>query len=415
MTQPAPLSRRPMPGKTEFVAMMALLMALNAAAIDIYIPALTDIGQALAAGGENRQQFIITVYVLAFGVSQIVYGPLADRFGRRKTLFAGLLIFILASVGASFAGTFQQLLLWRILQGIGAASTRVIVTAVVRDRFAGADMASVMSLVMMVFMIMPVIAPNLGSLILIFGNWRLLSVFVCVSGLTALIWTALRLPETLPPDQRRPIRGRRLAESFRIVFTNRLAFGYTMALGTFFGALFSLIVLAEQLYTETYEKGPAFTLYFALVASLMALASFVNSRLVQMFGARRLAHGALVIFIVLHVLYLILTVTFHGIPPFGIFIGLMILTMACFGFVGANLNSIAMEPMGHVAGVASSVIGAFQMGGGMLIGGLVGAFYDGTLYSFVIGNLLSASVALGLVAFAERGRLFYQQPSGVSD
>ena len=393
-------------GYVEFVAMIALLMALNAAAIDVYVPALQEIGTALGVADENRRQFVITAYVVGFGGAQIIYGPLSDRFGRRRVLFGGLGIYLAGAVAAVFVPTFEALLVTRLIQGIGAAATRVIATSVVRDRFNGARMASVMSLVMMVFMVMPVLAPNIGSIVLAFGDWRELSGFMVVFGLIALVWSWARLPETLDPANRRELRLKPVAEAFRIVLTNRIAFCYTLAMASFFGALFAFIGQAEQIYTGIYGIGPHFTIYFSLVALFMAASSFANSRLVARFGIKRLSHGALLGFIAVAGLHLALAIAFGGATPFPLFLALFIAMMCCFGFVPTNFNAMAMEPLGRVAGVASSVLGCAQTLGGGLLGAAVGYLYDGTLIPLLAGFLGLACVSLCCVLAAERGRLF---------
>ncbi len=390
----------------EFVAMIALLMALNAAAIDVYIPALQDIGSALGVTDENKRQFVITAYVIGFGGAQIIYGPLSDRFGRRPVLFAGLGIYLVGAVAAIFVPTFEALLLTRLVQGIGAAATRVIATSVVRDRFGGAQMASVMSLVMMVFMVMPVFAPNIGSVVMAFGTWRELSGLMFLFGLGALIWTWARLPETLHPADRRALRIKPVYEAFRIVLTNRIAFCYTLAMASFFGALFAFIGQAEQIYTGIYNVGPHFTIYFSLVAVFMAASSFANSRLVARFGIRRLSHGALLGFIIMAGTHLALALYFGGATPFWMFLTLFIGMMCFFGFVPTNFNAMAMEPLGHVAGVASSVLGSAQTLGGGLLGAAVGYMYNGTLIPLLTGFLALALMSLVCVLIAEKGRLF---------
>jgi DHA1 family bicyclomycin/chloramphenicol resistance-like MFS transporter len=390
----------------ELVTMVALLMALNAAAIDVFIPALQEIGATLGVTDENTRQLVITSYVLGFGAAQIVYGTLSDRFGRRPVLFAGLGIYVLASFAAIFSPTFGVLLAFRALQGVGAAATRVIAVSIVRDCFGGARMASVMSLVMMVFMTIPVLAPNLGQIIMAFGSWQEIFVVTGVVGAAALVWSALRLPETLHPEDRRPLTVKRTAEAFRIVLTNRRAFGYTLATALIFGVLFSFINQAEQIYTKIYDIGPAFTLYFSMVAIFMAAASFTNSKLVERLGMRRLSHGALVAFTVLSVLQLVISTVLGGIMPFWLFLGMMTLTFCMFGFIGTNFNALALDPLGHVAGTASSVLGFMQTLGGGLLGALIGSFYDGTLLPLYAGFSVLSLGSLACVYYAEGGRLF---------
>ncbi|MFQ3254865.1 MAG: DHA1 family bicyclomycin/chloramphenicol resistance-like MFS transporter [Loktanella salsilacus] len=397
----------------EFVAMIALLMALNAAAIDVYIPALQDIGSALGVVDENKRQFVITAYIIGFGGAQIIYGPLSDRFGRRSVLFAGLSIYLLGAIAAIFVPTFEALLFTRLVQGIGAAATRVIATSVVRDRYHGPQMASVMSLVMMVFMVMPVFAPNIGSAVLVFGTWRELSAFMFLFGLAALIWAWARLPETLNPADRRPLRIKPVAEAFRIVLTNRIAFCYTLAMASFFGALFAFISQAEQVYTGIYNIGPHFTIYFSMVAVFMAASSFANSRLVSRFGIKKLSHGALLGFIAVAGLHLGLAMAYGGATPFPLFLTLFVIMMCFFGFVPTNFNAMAMEPLGRVAGVASSVLGSAQTLGGGLLGGFIGYLYNGTLIPLLSGFLGLACLSLICVLVAEKGRLFGAAPRAV--
>ncbi|SPJ25327.1 multidrug effflux MFS transporter [Palleronia abyssalis] len=390
----------------EFVALVAFLMALNAAAIDVVIPALSTIGDAFDIGGSNERQFVITAYVLGFGGAQIIYGPLTDRYGRRPVLFAGLLIYIVGALAAIWSPTFGALLGARLVQGIGAASTRVVATALIRDRFEGAAMASAMSLVMMVFMIMPIVAPNIGALVLAFGDWHGLGLAMALVGIAALIWSVVRLPETLDPADRRPLTGKRVAEAFRIVVTNRQAACFTGAMAAFFGILFAFINQAEQIFTVTYGKGAGFTLYFSLVAVFMAGSSFANSRLAGRFGIRRLSQGALLAFMLLGGLHLVLAIAYGGATPFPLFLVMFILSMCCFGFVPPNLNALAMQPMGHVAGVASAVLGAAQTLVGGILGALVAYLYDGTLIPLLAGFLGLSALSLALIAVAERGRMF---------
>ncbi|MFZ5963473.1 multidrug effflux MFS transporter [Thalassococcus sp. BH17M4-6] len=395
----------PMP-QWEFVAIIALLMALNAAAIDVYIPALADVGAALGVTDENHRQWIISAYVMGFGGAQMIYGPLSDRFGRRRVLFTGLGIYVVSALAMVIAPTFGVLLALRVVQGIGAAATRVVALSVVRDRFNGAQMASVMSLVMMVFMVVPVFAPNLGSLVLIFGDWHALSIIMGLFGLVAFVWAFMRLPETLRPADRRELTARRVFEAFRIIFTNRQAFGYTLATGAFFGVLFAFIAQAEQIYTQIYGMGPMFTLYFSLVALFMAGSSFANSRLVERFGTRRLSHAALTGFVAIGALHLGLAYVYGGSTPFWLFLGILIPQFCLFGFIPTNFNSLAMDPLGHVAGTASAVLGTVQTLGGGLLGAFVGYFYNGTLIPMLTGFTVLGLASLGLVAMAERGKLY---------
>lgn len=395
----------------EFVAIVAFLMALNAAAIDVYIPAITDISQAFGLTNANAGQFVIGAYVVGFGGSQMIYGPLSDRFGRRPVLFFGLAIYCAAALAAAFSLSFEMLLALRFIQGIGAGATRVVALSVVRDRFKGEAMAQAMSLIMMVFMVMPVFAPNLGSLVLFLGDWRLLAGAMFLIGAAAFLWSFLRLPETLRPEDRRELNGARVFEAFKIIFTNRRAFGYTLATGAFFGVLFSFVSQAEQIYTEVYGIGPEFTLYFALAAFFMAAASFANSRLVKVLGSRRLSHGALLAFALFAALHFALAAASGGALPFVWFILLLIPQLGLFGFIPANFNALAMEELGHVAGTASAVLGTVQTLGGGLIGAALGYLYNETVLPMFGGFAVLGVLSLTLAAYAEGWGLFQRRRS----
>ncbi|MBB3999178.1 multidrug effflux MFS transporter [Aureimonas pseudogalii] len=390
----------------ELVTLIACLMALNAAAIDIFIPALTNISQSLALTNPNQAQFVISSYVLGFGVAQIVYGTLSDRFGRRPVLLFGLGVYVLASIAAIFSPTFGVLLFWRLMQGVGAAATRVIAVSVVRDCFGGARMASVMSLVMMIFMAIPVVAPNIGQIVLLFGNWREIFIFIAAFGTLVTLWAYVRLPETQHPEDRLPLTAKHVTDAFRIVLTNQRAFAYTMSTALIFGVLFAFINQAEQIYAHVYDLGPAFTLYFSAGAIFMAAASFSNSRLVERFGMRRLSHGALCLFIVFSAIHLGVALAYGGVPPFAVFLPLTILTFCMFGFIGTNFNALAMDPLGHVAGTASSVLGFMQTFGGGILGAAIGYFYNGTVVPLLLGYVALSIGSLGCVLVAERGQLF---------
>ena len=399
------------PSRRELVTLIASLMALNAAAIDIFIPALQDIGAALSVEDENRRQFVITSYVIGFGGAQLVFGPLSDRFGRKPILFAGLGIYIAAALASTVAPSFALLLTFRLIQGIGAAATRVVAISVVRDCFGGRQMASVMSLVMMVFMAIPVIAPNLGQLILLVGSWREIALGTAIFSIGVLLWTTLRLPETLAPEKRRPLTAERTLYAFREVLTTRAALGYTLASALIFGVLFGFINQAEQVYTEIFELGPTFTLWFSAVAIVMSAVSFVNARLVERFGMRRMSHAAIVLFTVFSAVQLAVALWLGNDQPFWIFYVLIVPTFCCFGFIGTNFNALAMDPLGHVAGTASSVLGFCQTLGGGICGAIVGYFYNGTLVPLFTGYIVLSLCSLGLVLVAERGQLFERRYS----
>lgn len=388
----------------EFIGLCASLMALNALAIDIMLPALQQIGASLGVEQPNHRQYVITAYIVAFGVAQLFFGPVSDRFGRRIPLLAGLAIYIAGAFAATLAPTFEVVLLCRFVQGIGAAATRVIAISIVRDAFGGRRMAEIMSLIFMVFMAIPVVAPGLGQLIMLFAEWHLIFAAMGAGALAVTLWAAARLPETLHPEYRRPFSARAITGGFRIVLSNRAALCYTGAGMVIFGALFGFINSAQQVYVELYDLGKLFPVVFAAIASLMALSNFANSRLVGAFGMRRLSQFALLAFMLISSLWFAFSLA--GPVPFPLFITLFTLDMLAFGLLGSNFNALAMEPLGHVAGTASSVLGFTQTFGGGVIGTIIGQAYNGTVTPLAAGFCIVSILAFAMVFIAERGKLF---------
>ena len=400
---PAPAGTKTLP-RWEFIALMAALMALNALAIDIMLPAMQQIGESLGVADENQRQLVVTAYVVGFGGAQLFFGPISDRWGRRGPLLVGLCVYVLAAFAAAFSPTFGWLLALRFIQGMGAAATRVIAVSVVRDTFGGRQMAEVMSLVFMVFMVIPVIAPSIGQLVILFAEWHAIFLVIAALGLVFTIWSALRLPETLRPENQRPFTLASIAEGFRIVVTNRMSFCYTIAATAIFGALFGFINSAQQVFIGIYDTGTMFPLLFAMVAGMMAVSSFLNSRFVGRFGMRRLSQAALIGFLI--VTSIIFVLSLLGPIPLPLFIGLFALAMFQFPWIGSNFNAMAMEPLGHVAGIASSIQGFVTTLGGGIIGALIGQAFDGSVMPLSAGYAGAALFALGCVLVAEKGRMF---------
>lgn len=390
--------------KAEFVAVMALLMALNALAIDIMLPGMSQIGAALGVADENTRQYVITAYLLGFGVMQILFGPLSDRFGRKLPLLAGISVYVAGAFAAAFAPDFETLLFFRLIQGAGAAATRVLTIAMVRDVAGGRAMAEIMSLVMMVFMAMPVVAPALGQAILLAFNWHWIFVFMAAGGLGAMAWMGLRIPETLAPENRRSFSATVIAEGFRAVLTNRLSLWYTLATASIFAALFGFINTAQQIYVGIYGLGNMFPLVFAGVAGTMSVFSFLNARIVHRYGMRRVSHAALLVFIAASSLIWVLSLS--GTVPLALFLALFTIAMCAFGMMTPNFAAIAMEPLGRMAGVASSVQGFMQTVAGALLGAAIGQTFDGTVTPVMASFALVSAASLVFVLVAEKGRLF---------
>lgn len=393
-------------GKREFIALAAFLMATNSLAIDIMLPALQQIGSSLGVTNENHRQYVVTAYLIGFGSAQLIYGPLSDRFGRRLPLLIGITVYVVSAFGIALIPSFAGLLALRFIQGLGSAATRVITISIVRDVFGGRLMAEVMSLIMMVFMIVPVIAPGSGQIIMLVSTWHMIFVFIGTMATLVGLWMYFRLPETLKPENVRPLTIRSVASGFRMVLTNRVALCYTLASTFLFGALFGFINSAQQIYSGIYGLGVYTPVAFGGVALFMALSSFINSQLVGRFGMRRLSHAALLGFSFITFIWMLVQLYGPAPMPFPLFMLFFALAMFQFGWIGSNFNSLAMEPLGHVAGTASSVLGFMSTVGGASIGAGIGQYFNGTATPMVIGYFTVSLIGLVFVLAAERGRLF---------
>ncbi|MAT33843.1 MAG: Bcr/CflA family drug resistance efflux transporter [Ponticaulis sp.] len=390
----------------EFVAMTACLMALNALAIDVMLPALSRIAVALDAPSENDAQYIVLVYMIGFGISQLFWGPITDRFGRKPVLRVVLIGYVVTALGCTLSDTFNALLVWRLMLGIFAGGTRVIAVSVVRDLFVGRGMARIMSLVMTVFMVVPILAPMIGAQIMnVIDLWQSTFGVLATGGLIMLFWSWFRLPETRPEDRRTPINLKAVSKAYWTVFKTREALGYMMASGVIFGALIAYISASEQIYTDIFKlSAEQFTLCFAIIAGSMSVATFSNSRLVERLGQRLISHIALIGFTVFALILVAQTIIFG--PNLIAFMVLFSLVFMNFGFMGPNFNSMAMEPLGEVAGYASGVLGFASTTMAALIGGSIAHQYNGSMVPVLWGFVVLGVVAFLIVFITERFKLF---------
>lgn len=391
------------PGFREFVVLMASLMALNAMAIDAMVPALPAIGEALNVLDENQRQLVVSLYVFGFGTTQLIYGPLSDRFGRKPILLACLILYAAFALLSALAASFTLLLAARMAQGAAAAATRVLVVSIVRDRYEGPAMARLMSLVFLVFLAIPVIAPAFGQLVLLIASWRWIFLGLGISAAIIFAWSLIRLPETLHPEYRRPLSVRAVWDGTRETLTNRQSLGYTLAFMLMMGALMGYINSIQQIVFDVFRQPDLIALVFAGVAGPMAATSWLNSRLVERIGTRRIAHLGLILFTALSALHLLIDEMGESMTVFVLMQGLV---MACFGLASANFGALAMQPLGHVAGTASSVQGTIGTIGGALIGLAIGQSFDGTTIPLVAGFLIAGAAGLAIVLWTERGKLF---------
>ncbi|MEO5578917.1 MAG: multidrug effflux MFS transporter [Sphingomicrobium sp.] len=402
----------PRPGSREIVAMLAGLMALNAFAIDAMIPALPAIGADLGVAADNDRQLVVVAYMFGFGSTQLLWGPLADRFGRKPVLAAGVLLYVAFAFLCAFAWTFPLLVAGRVAMGASAAVTRVLVVTMVRDLFDGEEMARTMSLVFMVFMLVPVLAPSVGQGILLVGPWRAIFGVLGVYGLVMALWSWRRLPETLHPEYRRTLRAREIASAMGATLKERQSLGYTLALTVTFGALTAYIASVQQIIFDAFKAPGAIGIAFAAIAAPMALTSWLNSRVVGTYGMRRVGHGGAIAFAGVTLLHL--AVAAAGYETLTLFIILQGLAMAAFAFTTSNLSTLAMEHMGPIAGTASSVQGVIATIGGAAIGLGIGRAFDGTALPFLIGMAICAALALMAVVVTEPRRLLERLPRTTS-
>jgi DHA1 family bicyclomycin/chloramphenicol resistance-like MFS transporter len=390
-------------GFREFLVLTALVMACQAIAVDTMLPALPAIGRDLGVRDANLTQWVITVYIAGVGIGQLFWGMLSDRFGRRRVLLIGLTLYVLAAAAVGLAGTFEALLAWRFAHGIAAASM-VISRSVIRDLYGGRQMARVMSLTFIVFIMVPIVAPSIGQLVLLLAPWRALFHVFCAFAAAVLLWVYFRLPETLHPEYRMPLTAAHVARAVSRVVADRASVWYTLAVALMFGSIIGYVGMMPQIFASVFHRPSLMPTVFASCAASMGIASYFNSRVVERFGMRIISQAGLLIFIAatgLHALVAALRA-----ETLGTFIVLQGATMGCFGLIMANFGAMAMESMGPVAGIAASLQGCAGTSGGALIAALMGQQFDGSTLPLALGALLCGLISLGFVLFAEGGRLF---------
>ncbi len=402
MTAPSQVAR-PI-GFAEFIALMAALTAMVAMSIDVILPALSDIGRDLAADSPNDRQLTVTMFFLGLAVSQIVYGPLSDSFGRRFGIFLGLGIYLAGTALCLFSETLPVLVAGRIIQGIGAAGPRIVANAIVRDRYSGREMAKVSSLIMTIFVVVPVLAPLLGQGLLLFVPWRGIFWFLAIFALIAFVWSAMRLEETLPPSARSPFRPRPIFEALKLILSNRLAVGCTLSMGFVFTAFLAFLSSSQQILGETYGLGPLFPITFSALACVVGFSSAINAALVMRFGMQRLSTIGIAGVGLASLAYALWSVGV-GMPPLWAAILWLAISVGSIGIIFGNLNAMAMEPLGSVAGVAAGAIGSVGSLMSSVLGTAIARSYDGTALPIALGFVGCSVAALVLLQWATKERV----------
>lgn len=393
-----------MPGRTEFIAIIAGITMLIAFAIDAMLPALPQIGRSLGVALETRWSLVITAFTIGFGIAQLFVGTLSDRYGRRVMMLGSLVVYVATSLLAAASSSFALLLAARAAQGVGAAGGRVLVQSVVRDRFEGREMAQIMSLAAALFMAAPILAPFLGTAILAVAPWHWIFVVLAMFGALAFVWVFVRLPETLHPEYRRPISLSSIAEAGRIVFADRQSVGYTIGMMSLMVAIQGFLTTVTLIFDETFKRPDLLPFGFGIMAGSMMVASLINASIVMRLGMRRIGHAALIGFTMLAAIHA--AVALAGVESLVSYIVLQSAMMVCFSLCAGNFGAMAMEHMGAVAGTASSIQGSVSAVFGALGGALIAAFFDGTTFPLYAGITIAGVVAIVAALWAENGRLF---------
>jgi MFS transporter, DHA1 family, multidrug resistance protein len=385
----------------EFVALVALTTSLVAMSIDTMLPALGQIATDLPLADPNDRQLVLTLFFAGLSFGQFVFGPLSDSTGRKPALYIGIALFIVGGVCCALAPTFAVMLVGRALQGFGAAGPRIVAVATVRDLYSGDAMSRVMSFVMTVFILVPIAAPSFGQAVLLVADWRTIFWLLVLAALVDVLWFGLRQSETLPVERRVPLSAAHIVRAMAEVCRHPISLGYTLAIGSVFSAFIGYLTTSQQIFQEQYHVGRWFPVLFGGLAFSLGLASLTNARLVMRFGMRRLARLAVVTECVLSALALALAVAFDGHPPLAVFMLGMVICFFCNGILFGNYNARALEPMGHIAGVAAAITGSLSGLIALAIGTPFGRAYDGTVIPVVSGFVLASGLALVLTEGAE--------------
>ena len=390
-------------GFLEFVVLAAATMSTQAIAIDAMLPAFPTIVRVLHVANPNHGQWIVTAYMTGLGVGQLFWGVISDRFGRRPILLGGLTLYVAAALLCSLAGSFTALLGWRFVHGLAAACVPVT-RSVIRDLYSGRQMARVMSLTFVVFLTVPIIAPSLGQLILLAVPWRYIFVVFAIFAAMVAAWGFLRLPETLHPEYRLSLTRSHVVRAARLVLGNRTSICYTLAMMAMFGTIMAYVGMVQQIFSEVFHRASLMPSMFALCAIFMGMAAFLNSRIVERLGMRRISHTALLAFIAVSGLHL--AVAALGLEQIWTFVIFQSASMACFSLAVSNFGAMAMEPVGSAAGIAASLQGFVSTFSGALVGAIIGRLFDGTTVPLAAGGLCCGLASLLFVLLAEKGRLF---------
>ncbi|MFT6076043.1 MAG: DHA1 family bicyclomycin/chloramphenicol resistance-like MFS transporter [Yoonia sp.] len=393
---------KPLP-QTEFIALMAMVAATVAFSIDAMLPALPEMGAALSPDNLNNAQLIITSFVLGMGVGTLFTGPLSDAFGRKSVMIGGAVVYIIACFVAWQAQSLEVMLAARVVQGLGAAGPRVVAMAMIRDLYAGRDMARILSFVMIVFALVPALAPTIGYYIVILSGWHTIFFSFIVFTLISTVWLIVRQPETLPVEMRRPLSVRAMWSATKEMFAHRTACLSILIQTLTFGMLFNMLSSTQQVFDQTFGQGDVFHLWFGGIAIVAASSGFLNARLVGQLGMRAIIKAMYTAQIAITVM--MIAITASDSPywlAFGAYVLWVLSNFFQAGMTIGNLNALAMEEMGHIAGLAASVLAAVATIGAVIIAVPIALQFDGTPMPMAIGTLVCAILALWLTTLIKR-------------
>ncbi|MDB6138488.1 MAG: Bcr/CflA family drug resistance efflux transporter [Verrucomicrobiaceae bacterium] len=385
----------------EFTLLMALLMSVVAISIDALLPALGVLGQELGVTHPNQVQLVIGCIFGGMAVGQLIAGPLSDAMGRKPVLYAGIVLYLAGSVFCYFAKSFELLLIGRCLQGLGVAGPYVTAVSVVRDKFSGRNMAEVMSLIMMIFILVPAIAPSLGQAVMHLAGWRAIFLLYVGYSITIALWIAFRLEETLPPAHRVSLRLNSFVHGLRTVTGNRTTMFYTLCMGLSFGGFIGYLGASQQIFQVQFGAGEAFSLYFGGLALVLGIASLANSQFVARLGMRFICIKAIATITLASAVFLALHFVLSAITLW-MFVTYAAILFFAFGLMFGNLNAIAMEPMGDVAGMAAAIVGSASSVLSLVLGSVIGQLYNNTLVPIASGFLVLGGICWVLMKAEQR-------------
>lgn len=380
------------------------MMALFALSIDIVLPSLPQIAEQMGVARANDQQYVVSSVILGMSLGQVFYGPVSDSRGRKASIIVGLVIFGIGCVTSILATEIQEMLLGRFLQGFGAAGPRIVTLALVRDQYQGRDMARIMSIIVAALMLGPLLAPFVGQGLLMIGDWRVPFVALFALDAAILAWLVARQPETLPVDRRTRLSWRPFAAAAQELCSSRAALGYTVVGGMMFGQLFAYVSSAPQIFKELYAVGAWFPLCFAVSAVSIAGAASANARLVTRLGMQRLCLVAATGEAALSAFFLAVACATSGQPPLWSTMLFLLAAFFCIGILFGNLNALALEPFGHVAGMAAGVVGSVMWFVAMALATLVGQSFDGTVVPLAAGFTILSVASVVTLRWAGEGR-----------